>query len=59
MNYRTHKLKPIFSDDIYHKNKKDKPCEMDLPLLKNDITTSEPNSKLKINSRYQHIRMNG
>ena len=25
---------------------------MDLPLLKNDITGSEPNSKLKINSRY-------
>ncbi len=27
---------------IYHKNEKGKPGEMDLPLLKNDITGSEP-----------------
>jgi hypothetical protein len=26
------------SDNIYHKNEKSKPCKMDLPLLKNDIT---------------------
>jgi hypothetical protein len=33
------------------KCKKDKPCGMDLPLLKNDITGSEPISKLGIHSR--------
>jgi len=33
------------------KMQKGNPDEMDLPLLKNDITGSEPNSKLKINSR--------
>jgi hypothetical protein len=26
------------SDYIYHKNEKSKPCQTDLPLLKNDIT---------------------
>jgi hypothetical protein len=30
--------KTIYADCIYHKNQKGKPCEMDLPLLKNDIT---------------------
>jgi hypothetical protein len=35
------------------KNQKGKPCEMDLPLLKNDITSSEPISKLGIHSRNQ------
>jgi hypothetical protein len=28
---------------------------MDLPFFENDITTSEPNSKLKINSRTQKV----
>jgi len=29
-----HKLNPILVHYIYHKNKKGKPCEMDLPLFK-------------------------
>ena len=29
--YHKHNLKPILTDYIYHKNKKGKPCEMDLP----------------------------
>jgi len=33
-----HNLKPFLADYIYHKNEKGKPGEMDLPLLKNDIT---------------------
>jgi hypothetical protein len=33
-----HKLKPIFTDYIYHQNEKSKPSKKDLPLLKNDIT---------------------
>ena len=37
-----HKLKSIHADYIYRimspQSQKDKPCEMDLPLLKNDIT---------------------
>jgi hypothetical protein len=33
-----HKIKPILFDYIYHKNRKSKPCETDLPLLKSDIT---------------------
>jgi hypothetical protein len=28
----------IYSNYIYHKNERGKPCEMDLPLSKNDIT---------------------
>ncbi len=36
----THNLKPIPNSYIYHKNEKGKLCEMDLPLLKNDITTT-------------------
>ena len=35
----THNLKPVLADYIYHKNEKGKLCEMDLPLLKNDIIT--------------------
>jgi len=34
---------PIY---IYHKNEKSKPPKMDLPLLKNDITISEPTVKI-------------
>jgi len=30
--------KTIYTDCIYHQNEKGKPCEIDLPLLKNDIT---------------------
>ena len=30
----------IHADCIYHKNQKGKPCEKDLPLLKNDITNN-------------------
>jgi len=37
-----HNLKPILTDCIYRISykiaKKGKPCEMDLPLLENDIT---------------------
>jgi hypothetical protein len=36
---------------IYHKNKKGKPCEMDLPLLKNDITNNVEPQKPVIYSR--------
>ena len=28
--------------EFVSKNEKDKPCQTDLPLLKNDITTFEP-----------------
>ena len=45
-----HNLKPILTDYIYRiissKNQKSKPWEMDLPLLKNDITGSEPTVKM-------------
>jgi len=34
------------------KNQKGKPCEMDLPLLKNDITNNLEPQKLVIYSRY-------
>jgi hypothetical protein len=36
--YQKHSLKPILVRYIYHKNEKGKPSEIDLPLLKNDIT---------------------
>jgi len=36
-------------------NQKGKPPKNGFALLKNDITGSEPNSKLKINSRYQRF----
>jgi hypothetical protein len=45
-----HILKPILSDYRYHKNEKGKTCKMDLPLLENDITGSEQDSKIKIHS---------
>ncbi len=35
---------------IYHKNEKGKLCEMDLPLLKNDITTTKAASQNEIYS---------
>jgi hypothetical protein len=45
-----HKLKPIFTDYIYRiissKKQKDKPYQMDLPLLKNGITGSELTVKI-------------
>jgi hypothetical protein len=44
---------PILSDYIYHQNEKSKPCEKDLPLLENDITTFELALKYGIHSRYQ------
>jgi len=37
---QTHKLKPILICYIYHQNEKGKLCEMDLPLLKNDISNN-------------------
>ena len=46
-----HNLKPFLADYIYHKNEKGKPGEMDLPLLKNDITDFLPAPELKIHSR--------
>jgi hypothetical protein len=39
ISYHKHKLNPILVHYIYHTIEKGKPCEMDLPLLKNDITT--------------------
>jgi len=48
-----HKLNPILVLYIYHKNEKGKPCEMDLPLLKNDITKILRPQKPVIYSRYQ------
>jgi hypothetical protein len=36
---QTHEIKPISETYIYYKNEKGKPREMDLPFLKNDITT--------------------
>jgi len=38
ISYQKHILKSIHADYIYHKNEIDKPCEMDLPLLQNDIS---------------------
>ena len=46
-------LKSIDSDYIYHKNEKGKPCETDLPLLKNDITNNLGSQKPVIYSRYR------
>jgi hypothetical protein len=46
ISYQSSNLKPIHADYIYHKNEKSKPGEMDLPLLKNDITGSEPTVKV-------------
>ena len=40
---------------LYHKNEMGKPSEMDLPLLKNDITTIEKYQKPAIHSRYQRF----
>jgi hypothetical protein len=42
---------PVHISYFLQKCKKGKPIEMNLPILENDITGSEPNSKLKINSR--------
>jgi hypothetical protein len=53
--YHKHKLKPFLADYIYHKNEKGKPCEMDLPLMKNDITNNLRSQKPVIYSRYQHF----
>jgi len=38
ISYHKYNLEPILSDYIYHKNEKGKPCKMDLPVFKNDIT---------------------
>jgi hypothetical protein len=45
-------FKLYHADYIYHKIEKGKPCEMDLPLLKNDITTTKAASQNEIHSRY-------
>jgi len=47
-----HKLNPILVHYIYHKNEKGKTCQMDLPLLKNDITNNLESQKPVIYSRY-------
>ncbi len=39
-------LKSVHADYIYHKNEIGKSCEMSLPILKNDITGSEPTVKI-------------
>jgi len=48
--------KLVRADYIYRiissKKQKGKPDEMDLPLMKNDITDSEPTFKIGIHSRY-------
>jgi len=49
--YHKHKLNPILVHYIYHKNEKGKPSEMDLPLLKNDITNILRPQKPAIYSR--------
>ena len=38
--YHKYNLEPILTNYIYHKNEIGKPGKMDLPLLKNDITTN-------------------
>jgi hypothetical protein len=52
-------LKSVYADYIYricYKNAKNgKPSEKSLPLLKNDITGSEPISKLGIHSRTHKV----
>ena len=45
-------MKPIHDDYIYHKIEEGKPCEKDLPLLKNDITNNLEPQKPVIHSRY-------
>ncbi len=46
----THNIKLILVLCIYHKIEKGKLCETDLPLLKNDITTTKAASQNEINS---------
>ena len=53
ISYHKHNLKPTLVHYIYHKNKKGKPCQKDLPLLKNDITNNLGPQKPVIYSRYQ------
>ena len=50
--YQNNNLKSVHADYIYHQNKKGKPCEMDLPSLKYDITNNLEPQKLVIYSRY-------
>ena len=52
ISYHKHKLNPILVHYIYHTNEKGKPCEMDLPLLKDDITNILGHQKRVIYSRY-------
>jgi hypothetical protein len=47
--------KTIYTDCIYHKNEKGKLCEMDLPLLKNDITNNLRSQKPVIYIRNQNF----
>ena len=55
--YHKHKLNPIRVHYIYHKNERGKPCEMDLPLLKNDITNNLEPQKPVIYSRNHKFRI--
>ena len=48
-------LKQTLVRYIYHKNQKDKPCEKDLPLLKNDIPNNLGSQKPVIYSRYRKL----
>jgi len=57
ISYHKHKLNPILVHYIYHKNDKGKPCEMDLPLLKNDITNILGPQKPVIYSRNHRFRI--
>jgi len=47
-------LQPIHAQYIYHKNEIGKPCEKDLPLLKDDITNNLESQKPVI-FRYQRF----
>jgi hypothetical protein len=51
ISFHEHNLKPILADYIYHKNKKGKPSEKDLPLLKNDIPNNLYPQKPVIDSK--------
>jgi len=51
ISYQNNNLKPTLVHYIYHKNEKGKPCEMDLSLLKNDITNNLGPQKPVIYSR--------
>ena len=57
-SYQYHHPKTIYTDCIYrkiYKKSKGKPSELDLPLLKNDITNNLETQKPVIYSRYLQV----